>query len=165
MSSLPLWMALTPDAKIYLSWLWGGFVAHFGNDYANNFELVPDEGMTVSIGQAQLILVPAHHCHSAGNFHLYDPNAKILFSGDMGAALVPPDAPMVVDDFDEHVKYMTKFHKRWMPSNHARDEWLRRVRKLDIDMICPQHGSIFHGQDVKRFLDWIEDLRVGDLAS
>jgi len=27
--------------------------------------------------------------------------------------------------------------------------------------MAPQHGSIFNGDDVKRFLDWFEDLEVG----
>jgi flavorubredoxin len=27
--------------------------------------------------------------------------------------------------------------------------------------MCPQHGRIFKGDNVKRFLDWFEDLEVG----
>jgi flavorubredoxin len=163
MSSLPLWMGLTPNAKIYLSWLWDGFVAHFGNEYADSFVLVPDEGQTVQLGCSNLQLVPAHHCHSSGNFHLFDPKSGILFSGDVGAALLPDDSEMFVKDFDKHVKYMEGFHRRWMPSNDAKNAWVQRVRKLNVKMICPQHGAIFAGENVGRFLDWFEEFEVGKL--
>ena len=82
-------------------------------------------------------------------------------SGDIGAALEEADAPMFVEDFDGHVQKMKMFHQRWMPSNKAKNDWVRRVRALDIEMMCPQHGRIFKGDDVKRFLDWFEALEVG----
>ncbi len=161
-SSLPLWMGLCPKATIYLSWIWAGFVAHYGHEYVDRFEKVPDEGMRVHIGRREFILVPAHYLHSSGNFHLYDPTLKILFSGDVGAALLPPgDQPLFVEDFAAHVPLMEGFHRRWMPSERARDHWLARVRQLDIRMICPQHGSIFQGEDVPRFFDWFGKLELG----
>ncbi len=161
MSSLPLWMALTPSASVYVSWLWSKFISHFGNSYVEQFREIPDEGMTIKLGEQELVFVPAHYCHSSGNFNLYDPKAKILFSGDIGSALVGHNYPMVVEDFQEHIKYMEGFHRRWMPSNEAKNRWIRRVRNLDINMICPQHGSIMKGNDVGLFLDWFEDLEVG----
>jgi flavorubredoxin len=48
-----------------------------------------------------------------------------------------------------------------MPSNRAKSDWIERVRKLDIAMMVPQHGRIFRGDDVKRFLDWFDALEVG----
>lgn len=161
MSSLPLWMALSPKASIYVSWLWEKFIAHFGNDYVDRFVEIPDEGMTIRLGTRDLQLVPAHYCHSSGNFNLYDPSAKILFSGDLGAALLPPGTPLFVEDFESHVKYMEGFHRRWMPSNEAKNRWVRRVRKLDVQYLCPQHGSIFQGEMVGQFLNWLENLEVG----
>lgn len=164
MSSLPLWMGLCPEARIYMPWVWTSFVAHFGHEYASRFVPVPDEGLTLPLGRGlrDLVLVPAHYCHSSGNFSLYDPNAKILFSGDIGAALLPAgqDAP-VVTDFQAHARHMEGFHRRWMPSNAAKNAWVARVRKLDVQLLCPQHGSLFQGEDVKRFLDWLEALEVG----
>ena len=68
---------------------------------------------------------------------------------------------MFVEDFDEHIQYMRYFHQRWMPSNTAKNDWVSRVRELDIEMMAPQHGRIFKGDDVQRFLDWFEELEVG----
>lgn len=165
MSSLPLWMGLCPKARIYMSWVWTGFIAHFGHEYTSSFVPVPDEGTTISIGKdlLPLQLIPAHYCHSSGNFSLFDPNSRILFSGDIGGAILPvgKEGPLVVENFEAHAPYMEKFHKRWMPSTAAKNAWVKRVRALKPTHICPQHGSIFMGADVERFLDWLEQLEVG----
>lgn len=162
MSSLPLWIALCPQAKVYLPWVWSGFVAHFGKECVKNFVNVPDEEVVIHIGdQRPLRIIPAHYCHSSGNIHLYDETTKIMFTGDVGAALVPPNYDIFVQDFDEHVRYMEKFHVRWMPSNTAKNKWVRRVRQLKPKMLCPQHGSLFKDDMVDKFLDWFEQLEVG----
>ena len=164
MSSLPLWMGLCPEARIHLPWLWAGFIAHFGHEYVPRFVKVPDEGCAIPLGGGldDLRLVPAHYCHSSGNFSVYDPNSRTLFSGDLGAALLPDDdATLVVEDFAAHVPRMELFHRRWMPSNRAKRRWIERVRQLEVQRICPQHGAVFEGADVARFLDWLEALEVG----
>jgi flavorubredoxin len=52
---------------------------------------IPDAGMRIAIpgSTAQLLAVPAHDCHSSGNFPIYDESTGTLFSGDIGAALLP----------------------------------------------------------------------------
>ena len=160
-SSLPMWMAICPDSQVYLPWLWGGFVSHFGKECAKHFVDVPDRGMDIKLGSTTLQIIPAHYLHSSGNINLFCPTSGILFSGDIGGALVPDEYPFWVEDFETHIRYMQKFHERWMPSNSAKDSWVRRVRALNPKMICPQHGAIFKGEDVNRFLDWLENLEVG----
>ncbi len=159
-SSLGLWEQALPGARIHTPWLWEGFIRHFG---AKKVKYMPiaDGGGTLNLGEVNLQFIPAHYLHASGNFHVYDPKAKILMSGDVGAALDKPDAPMFVEDFDEHIEKMKMFHQRWMPSNRAKQDWIKRVRKLDIDILAPQHGSLFQGENVKRFLDWFEALKVG----
>lgn len=161
MSSLALWLNLTPQARIYLPWLWSGFIAHFGGEYVQNFELLPDEGGSLDLAGKTFHFIPAHHCHSAGNMHFYDPEAGILFSGDVGAGLVPHSYGMFVENFDDHIQYIDGFHRRWMPSSEALRVWVSRVRKLQPRMICPQHGSIYAEENVTALLDWLEDLEVG----
>jgi len=162
-SSLALWASICPNIKVYLPWVWETFVAHYGSKEV--LRPMPDEGGMIPLGGTnELQLIPAHYCHSSGNFSLYDPTAKILFSGDIGAALLPKeDAGIFVENFEEHTRFMEGFHKRWMPSNEAKNEWIARVRKLNVDQLCPQHGKIFKGKDVQRFLDWFEALKVGQI--
>lgn len=159
-SSLALWREANPALKCLVSWLWAGFLPHYGVD-ANVFIPIPDEGMSFSLGGLALQFVPAHYLHSSGNMNLYDAKAKILFSGDIGAALLPPDVGLWVTDFDAHIVHAEMFHKRWMGSNSAKQRWCERVSKLDIDILCPQHGAIYRGADVKRFIDWFAALKVG----
>ncbi len=162
LSSLSLWLGICPNVKVYVPWTWTGFVTHFGCD-ASQLVSVPDEGSSIQLSSStKLDIVPAHYLHSSGNIHLYDSKAKIYFSGDVGAALLPAEHnQLFVENFDQHVKFMEGFHRRWMPSNVARDHWLARVRKLDIDMLCPQHGAVFTGENVTRFFDWFASLELG----
>lgn len=160
-SSLSLWLAFNPGIKCHLSWLWGTFVPHFGGTN-ENLVCIPDEGMQIRMGKLILEAVPAHYLHSSGNFHLYDPKAKMLFSGDIGAALLPGSAnDLFVKDFDSHIQYIEGFHRRWMGSQRAVQDWCERAAKMQIDMLCPQHGAIYQGQDVMRFINWLAELPVG----
>lgn len=159
-SSLGLWDKALQNATLYAPWLWEGFIRHFGMESVK-YEAIPDEGRSINVGQALLQLVPAHYLHASGNYHVYDPKAKLLMSGDVGACLEPPGAPLFVDDFAEHVPKMKLFHERWMPSNTAKKSWISRVRELDIDLLCPQHGRMFRGEAVHEFLEWFDRLQVG----
>jgi len=58
-------------------------------------------------------------------------------------------------------KHAEGFYRHWMGSNGAKKNWCNNVRELEIDMLCPQHGAIYRGDDVKRFIDWFDDLKVG----
>lgn len=161
-SSLPLWISLNPSVRCYCSWLWSGFIPHFGCE-KDTLMSIPDEGMDVNLNGLTLKFIPAHYLHSSGNFNVYDPEAKILFSGDLGAAILPEgsNADIFVKDFGKHTEYMKGFHQRWMGSNEAKNNWVERVSKLDIDMMVPQHGAIFQKDDVQKFLQWLRELEVG----
>ncbi|GAB1258986.1 oxygen-binding di-iron domain-containing protein [Aurantivibrio plasticivorans] len=159
-SSLGLWDKALEHAKLHAPWLWEGFIRHFGMDTIE-YVSIPDGGDSLELDGVTLKFIPAHYLHASGNFHVYDPQAKILMSGDIGAALEPAGAPFEVTDFDEHIPKMKGFHERWMPSNRAKQDWINRVRQLDIDIMAPQHGRVFTGNNIKRFLDWFETLDVG----
>jgi flavorubredoxin len=160
-SSISLWLEVNPKIQCYISWLWTSFVPHFGGD-DTTYIPIPDEGMEIHHGNISLTAVPAHYLHSSGNFNLYDKESKIFFSGDIGSALLPPDhSDIYVSNFDSHIKMCEKFHKRWMGSERAKKKWCERVSSLEVDMLCPQHGSIFTGKDVDRFINWFSELEIG----
>ncbi|WP_028450372.1 MULTISPECIES: MBL fold metallo-hydrolase [Chitinibacter] len=160
-SSLGLWHDFNPDIRCHVSGLWAGFIPHFGCG-ADTLVAIPDAGVNLTLGERELQLIPAHYLHSSGNFHVYDPACKLLFTGDVGAALLPDaDCNLFVEDFDRHIRFAEGFHKRWMGSNTAKKRWIERVRQLEIELMCPQHGAIYRGEDVQRFIDWFDDLQVG----
>jgi flavorubredoxin len=155
------WLMMT-DARGYISSLWMRFIPHFGIDelVVSRIQPIPDEGGSLELGDLRLEIVPAHFLHSPGNFHLYDPVSKILYSGDLGASL--GNAYTHVTDFDSHVPFMKGFHERYMASGRAMRAWAARARKLDIETIAPQHGAMIPGRtNVERFIGWVESLPCG----
>jgi flavorubredoxin len=161
-SALPLWrQVVAPGATIHVPALWTGYIAHFDTDAV--LTPIPDEGGEVALSnQVKLRFLPAHYLHSSAAFCVYDPRARVLFSGDIGAALLPGGAArdIWVRNFADHVPYMTGFHRRYLGSREARDAWIQSVMHLPIDILVPQHGLAFQGQDVVRFLDWLSGLTI-----
>ena len=165
--SLNKWMMST-DAHLYVSELWSRFVPHFctGDKTTGRIVGIPDKGMRIALGTSEIIAVPAHFLHAEGNFQFYDPLARILFSGDMGASLVHHEAvesPIVsMSEFRAHIRYMEGFHQRYMVSSKACRLWVNMVRQMDIHALVPQHGRWFQGKAiVNAFLDWIAALECG----
>ncbi|HJU49467.1 MAG TPA: MBL fold metallo-hydrolase [Pseudogulbenkiania sp.] len=159
---IAVWLELT-SAPVYISRIWIRFVPHYGIQAMHRFEGVPDQGMKLSVEPGfELQLIPAHFLHSEGQINVYDPVSKILFSGDIGAAMMPSECDQVfVDDFAAHVPHIEPFHRRYMCANRAARDWVCRVSKLDLAMIAPQHGPVYRGAAVKAFLDWFERLECG----
>jgi flavorubredoxin len=153
---------MTTQATAYAPNVWLRFIPHFGVDdlVVDQMKGIPDEGMRLNMGGAELIFLPAHYLHSCGNYQVYDPIAKILYTGDLGASLGMEY--FEVSDFDNHLQYMTGFHQRYMTSQKAMSAWAEMVRQLDIEIIAPQHGAYFKGkQMVKSFIDWCDNLACG----
>jgi hemerythrin-like domain-containing protein/glyoxylase-like metal-dependent hydrolase (beta-lactamase superfamily II) len=165
-TSLNAWLMDT-GADAYVSRLWVRFLPHFAIDklLEDRLKPIPDAGMELDLAGSPLLLLPAHFLHSPGNFQVYDPRSKILFSGDLGASL--SDAELEVADFDAHIPSMLRFHQRYMAGQKAGRVWARVVKKLDVEAIAPQHGGMFRGKKmVSRFIDWVENTPCGlDLVS
>lgn len=153
---------MTTDAEAYASNLWLRFIPHFGLDRLVSERLhgVPDGGMTLNLGGVDIQLLPGHFLHSTGNFQVYDPISKILYTGDLGASL--GNDYQFVTDFDDHLQYIEGFHKRYMASGKAMSLWANMARKLDIETIAPQHGSAYRGKElVNKFIDWADGFKCG----
>lgn len=156
------WLELT-RAPVYVSQIWLRFLPHYGIRCMDRFVGVPDAGMDYPVSpDFSLKLVPAHFLHSEGQINVFDPRAGILFSGDIGAAMLPTDTDYVfVDDFAAHLPYIEGFHRRYMCGNRAARLWVQRVSKLNPRIIAPQHGPIYRGQAVQDFLNWFAELQCG----
>jgi flavorubredoxin len=163
-ASVNKWM-IHSECKVLISNLWTRFVPHFctAGNVEGRIEGIPDQGMNLPLGNSIIKIVPAHFMHSEGNFQFYDPVSKILFSGDMGASLVPHDmADKPVENFAQHLSTMEGFHRRYMISNKICRYWVNMVRQMDVEAIVPQHGRMFKGKKmVNEFLNWIEQLPCG----
>ena len=168
-SSLSKWITLT-QAKIVVPDIWNRFIPHYTRPGKTLGRIIgiPDDGMLFPLGQMNISALPAHFLHAEGNFQFYDPVAKILFSGDMGANLINGDASVLnlpittVAEFQEALPTMSGFHQRYMYSMIVTRYWATMVESLDIEWMIPQHGRPFKGKEVIRaFLQWIAHLRCG----
>nr|WP_041083741.1 MBL fold metallo-hydrolase [Thermotoga profunda] len=162
-SGIILWLSIAENSKVYISNLWTRFLPHFGVYDKRRVVGIPDHGDTIKFKSGNTLeLIPAHYLHSTGNFTLYDPVAKILFSGDIGACVFPEGKKYRdTENFDSHVKNLELFHKRYMTSNIACRKWVDIVGKKQIEMITPQHGAVMKKECAKRFLEWLKDLKCG----
>jgi flavorubredoxin len=153
---------MTTDADAYISAIWTRFVSHFCFDHMvlDRMKPIPDEGMIFDLGGSKLYALPAHFLHSEGNFQLYDPISKILYSGDLGASMGTDYR--IVSDFKPHLPHMDAFHRRFMASNKVMKAWANMVRQLDIQIIAPQHGALFPNAAMSRqFIEWCAGLECG----
>lgn len=164
-SGIMMWLNVSERAKVYVSELWTRFLPHFGVYDENRIVPIPDKGMDIRLsGGTVLKVIPAHYLHSPGEFALYDPVAKVLFSSDIGASVLPPGTKSRrVEDFQWHLKNaaVEAFHKRYMASNNVCRKWVSMVKGLDIEYMVPQHGAIYPRDMARQFLDWLENLRCG----
>lgn len=159
---LATWMELT-NAKVYVSNIWLRFLPHYGIRDMKRFIGLSDGESTCKIADNfKLEILPAHFLHSPGQINVYDPVAKILFTGDIGSAILEKNQERYfVDSFKEHIKNIEPFHVRYMSSKKALKAWIRIVNNYDVKMIAPQHGPIYRGKAVKDLLKWLSSLKCG----
>ncbi len=161
-SGAALWLNNT-SADIYISKLWERFIPHFGIYSYDRIKPVPDNGMSIDLPSGdKLDIIPAHFLHSVGHINVFDRRSGVLFTGDIGAAVFSKDNKyLFVEDFEYHVRLMEGFHKRYMNGNAACRKWVDIVKRYNPKVIAPQHGAIFEGASVNKFLDWLYNLRCG----
>lgn len=155
------WCTAT-KAKLIISSLWVRFMSHYGLVDMSRLVPLEDQGATIHLEEGFLRFIPAHFLHSPGNFSLYDAKANILFSGDIGAAITPlEDRYKDVTNFEAHLPFLEGFHKRYIAGNRFCRAWVQCVQPLAPTLIAPQHGALFEGENVTRFLQWFESLQCG----
>ncbi|MFO0659958.1 MAG: hypothetical protein U0165_09035 [Polyangiaceae bacterium] len=112
--------------------------------------------------QHHVIPVPSPFCHFRGAVMLYDPQTRVLFSGDLFGGLTPEDAKGLDADLSDWAG-MRAFHQLYMPATAALARAVDAIRRLDppVEIIAPQHGRIIRGDLVREYMSRIEKLPVG----
>lgn len=159
---LNIWLEMTP-AQAYISRLWLRFLPHYDIKQIDRVIGIKDEGEDLKITEDfKIKLIPAHFLHSPGQINVYDPISKILFTGDIGAGILPcSENKLFVEDFESYIQCIEPFHKRYMASNEALRKWVKRAEKLDIHIIAPQHGYLFKGETVYKLFEYLYNLKCG----
>lgn len=111
--------------------------------------------------------VSARYCHFRGAMMLYDPERRVLFSGDfLGGVNTRAGAGVYADEASWDG--IALFHQIYMPSSRAVRAVVDRVTALDPfpEIIAPQHGDVIPAPLVVEFLTRLAELPVGvDVAA
>lgn len=145
------------DLKIAMHSSITRLIRHYG--VASDFYVVDehDNKLTLESGRV-LEFIHAPFLHSPFALMTYDVNNKTLFSGDLFGALSRDWSLFAKDNFLEP---MEAWHKMTMPCNQVLRKCMERLEKLDIERILPQHGSVLEGDNVKKAIAHLKELKCG----
>lgn len=119
------------------------------------------QGLSVPTGH-KLLPVPSPFCHFRGAVMLYDPQTRVLFTGDLFGGLTDANAKGLWADESDWAG-IRAFHQIYMPVNAALARVVATIRRLApaVEIIAPQHGRVIRGPLVQQFLERMEKLQVG----
>lgn len=112
--------------------------------------------------KSRVYFVPALYCHFRGAMMVYDPETRILFTGDFMAGLNTMNKQSIYAD-ESAWPGISLFHQIYMPSKKAIKTTIELIRMLTpkVEIIAPQHGYMIKGELVDEFLDRLYHLDVG----
>lgn len=158
-ASMVDWLDLNPHMKVISTPRTHVLLPHYGKLTYPAFE-VSEQAVYPLPSGSELRFIEAPFLHFPGAFVTYDTASKMLFSGDIWAAL-DMNWSLVVDNFDTHMPAMDLFHVDYMASNIASRGFANKLVGVDIEAILPQHGSIITRKHVPEALDYLRNLRCG----
>jgi eukaryotic-like serine/threonine-protein kinase len=118
-------------------------------------------GFDVPTGHA-MIPVPSPFCHFRGAVMLYDPETRVLFTGDLFGGLTPLGARGIWADESDWAG-LRAFHQTYMPTNRVLIRAIDAIKALDppVEIIAPQHGRLLRGPILANFVERLARLPVG----
>lgn len=138
-------------------------VVHYGisHDRFRATERHLRRGLTLPTGHV-VTFVPTPYCHFRGATMLYDPETRVLFSGDLLGGLSPRGQGGLWAD-ETAWPGMRAFHQIYMPSRVAIQRAVASIRALSPapEIIAPQHGGLLRGEWIEHYLRRLEALPVG----
>ena len=157
-ASIVDWLNINPDMQILTTPRTNVLLPFYGIDEYNFFD-VSEKDFVFKSGR-KLKFIEAPFLHFPGAFTTYCESSKILFSGDIFAAL-DIDWKLVVDNFETHKMAMDLFSKDYFACNRATKGFAMKIENLEIDAILPQHGSIIPKRFVKDAIEYLKELKCG----
>lgn len=148
---------------------------YIGSGKHRVLKTVDDYGYQFTFNGRTLQFLKTPYAHTAGSIITYDARTKTLFSSDLFGSLSVQwelflqldEQCFVCNDYNNCVAGkgycplpdMIKFHRIIMPCNKALRYAMNVIKKLDIDVIAPQHGSVLsRRRDVYFIIDKLEQL-------
>ncbi len=105
----------------------------------------------------ELTFITSPYLHFPGAFTTYDKQTKTLFSSDIFGAF-SIDWELYANE--NYIQAMKAFHEPYFPHKSAIENFLNKIKNLEINMICPQHGSIIN-KDIQKYVEALRTFEVG----
>lgn len=178
-------MCENPDLKIISEKNSNVFISlYIHRDKNHLLDSIDAHDYAFELNGRRLEFIPTPYSHSPGSFVTYDTKTKTLFTSDLfGSYSISWDLLIEFNEdcfscynYDEcpnfhatcPVKDILAFHKEMMPCKKALRYALSKIKKIDIERIAPQHGSILHnGRDISfviHKLDTLEKVGIDAIA-
>ncbi|MHA1909254.1 MAG: FprA family A-type flavoprotein [Candidatus Thorarchaeota archaeon] len=118
------------------------------------------DGDIIEIGSQgrSLRFITSPYLHFPGAMVTYDTKEKLLFSSDIFAGF-SVDWSLYANEY--YMEAMKIFSEPYLSDQRHIHNFLRKIDNLDIEMICPQHGSIIPREKVKEAIETLRELKVG----
>ncbi len=129
--------------------------------YGVRTEVTPvDDGDEIEIGTngRTLRFITTPYLHFPGAIVTYDNKEKILFSSDIFGGF-SVNWNLYADEY--YAEAVKAFAQPYFADKRHVDNFLRKIKDLDIDLICPQHGSIITKDRIPEVINALKDLEVG----
>ncbi|HKK64469.1 MAG TPA: MBL fold metallo-hydrolase, partial [Clostridia bacterium] len=154
--STPLFEAAGFQGKIATHWRTSMIAAYYG--ISSDYYLVNEQNFELTLGGDRLIsFIPAPYLHFPGAVMALDTQSRTLFSGDLFGAISSTWTLFAEADYKEK---MIPFHEHYVPSNEVIRPVMDSLLNREIDMICPQHGSII-SSEIAAHITTLRDLECG----
>jgi diguanylate cyclase (GGDEF)-like protein len=105
--------------------------------------------------------LPAPYLHFPGAIMSYLPDQKTLISGDLFGAFSDNWQLYAGEDYAESMK---TYHESYMPSRDILRSVISSLEAYDIEMICPQHGSVITS-NIPFYIKVLQDLECGSFLN
>ena len=164
-ASLPEIEKVFPERERYIVTHWRTYLLLKHYNLLTPFYLVDQHEFKLELESGrklQFLFTP--YMHYPGNIVTYDSETKVLFSSDIFGGWVEKNWSLFAEK-EEYIKSIRAFHEIYMPCKEVVIYSIERLKKLDIEIIAPQHGSIIVGKDfVKKVMSAVEDFEYGKMV-
>ena len=119
-----------------------------------------DQSITLASGRKiKFLMTP--YCHSPGAMITFDEKTKFLFTSDIFGAF-NEEWDLFADKVsrEKHEESVRLFMEPFMGSDDAMQQAISKMENLEVNSICPQHGSIIR-KDMKGWLKKAKEFKYG----
>ena len=160
--SLGAFLELCPGAQVVCSQAAGNFIPNILNREIN-VKVVKDND-TISLGDIELEFIMAPFLHWPDTMFTYVRQEKLLITSDVFGCHYYNENTIFDTDESKGLLYAQDYyyHVIMHPYRTYVEPMLKKIKSLEIDLICPAHGPIIKHTDgiISHYKEWTKDVGV-----